>query len=525
MSVSIDGTSFQVANQAQLFVDNWLIEQVDSVTRRWHKPKPLQNDPVLQADRPWEHTPYFTYSNYNVLRDPIDGLVKCWYEDLGPMEPYQLHPWRNRLLYAVSEDGVHFEKPELGRVHVDGANTNILMGYVEGAEPDDANPWANVGVHSSAIVIDPEATDPRSRYRMLYSRSLPELRQVVECAYSEDGLQWTAYDRRPTFGINDSLNDVSTITLDPRTRLFQQYTRHVKMKMTGAPASRLETPMGGKGPLRTYFPHRPDLMNKRRVFRSVSANFLDWSDLVPISVPDDYQDNLDEAHYGCGQFKVGSMHFGTLGIYHGTDNGIYVRLIYSRDGVNFRATDNGRAFLTPRGEGYWDRHMVTIVSPPIRFGDEWYFYHGGARNHHDYWYAGSQKLDHEEARDPRGNVRYGLGVATLRFEGIASIDAVRPRLGRLVTRPLLSDGGTLSINARCRPGGSIRVGIQDSEGAFVTGRSPDDCVPFTGDIIRHTVCWRDGQQFRPDLGPEDFTKLVFYLEDAEIFAFEFKDQA
>jgi hypothetical protein len=522
MQDMIDGTSFQVGRHPQVFVDNWLIEQADSVTRRWHKPKPLQEEPVMERDRPWEKTPYFTYSNYNVLKDPADGLIKCWYEDLGPMEPYQPHPWRNRMLYAVSTDGIHFEKPLLGLVPVDGQDTNIFAGYVEGATPDAGNLWADVGVHSGAVVIVPDPHKPEQRYRMLFSRSRADLTQVVECAHSADGIHWKAYADKPVFGSNRSLNDVSTITYDEVTKLFTQYTRHVRMTVAGVPASRIETPSGGRGSFRTYFPHRPDLMNKRRVFKTVSADFLNWTELVPIATPNDDIDNLDEAYYGCGQFSVGTMQFGTMGVFHGTDNGMYVRLIYSRDGVNFRTTDNGRPFIAPRGEGHWDRHMVTQVSPPIRFGDQWYFYHGGAHNHHDYWYAGKQQLDHPEARDPQAHMRYGMGIATLRYEGMVSIDAVRPRLGRLITRPLLTDGRTLAINARCRNGGSIRVAVVDSDDNELLGRGFDDCVPFTGNTTRHTVCWKDGDDFGLKRGPIDYRKLAFLMDDAEIFSFAFE---
>jgi hypothetical protein len=522
MNEMIDGTSFQVGRHPQSFIDNWLIEQADSVTRRWHKPQRLQEEPVMLGDRPWEQTPYFTYSNYNVLKDPTDGLIKCWYEDLGPMEAYQPHPWRNRMLYAVSADGVHFDKPALGRIAIGGQDTNIFAGYVEGAAPDAINPWADVGVHSGAVVIDPNPANPGERYRMLFSRSLPSLVQQVECAHSADGIVWTPYAERPTFGSANNLNDVSTITYDPVTRLFQQYTRHVRMTVAGIPETRIETPSGGRGSFRTYFPHRPDLMNKRRVYRTISTDFIHWTELTPLVTPNDDFDNIDEAYYGCGQFTLGTMQFGTLGVFQGTDNTMCVRLIYSRDGLNFRMTDSGRPFIAPRGEGHWDRYMVTQVSPPIRMGDQWWFYHGGARNHHDYWYAGKQRLDHEEAREPAKHMRYCLGVATLRHEGMSSIDAVRPRLGRLVTRPLLTEGRTLRINARCRNGGSIRVAVLDSEHRTLPGRDFADCLPFTGDAISHTVRWQDGDDFGGERGPIDYRKLAFLLDEAELFAFAFE---
>ena len=517
----IDATIFDVGKQPQVFVDNWLLEQSDGVTRRWHKPQRIASEPVLKADQPWEATPYLTYSTYNVLQDPADGLVKCWYEDLGPMLPYQPHPWKNRMLYAVSKDGLTFDKPALGKVRVDGRPTNIFAGYVEGATPGSENLWANVGVHSPGVVIDPYSTD--ERYRMLFSRATQDGRHQIECAHSADGITWTPYEQRPRFGNGSNLSDVSTITFDPVTRLFLQYTRHDRMNNAGPPEIWPGVPSGPGGCFQSYYPHRPDLMNKRRVFRTVSADFLNWADLTLLSTPDDECDNLDVGHYGVGQFQIGTMYFGTLGILHYVDNEMDVRLIYSRDGLNWRATDNGRSFLAPRGGACWDRHMVSIVSPPIRFGDQWYFYHGGSWSHHDFWWAGEQHLDHPEAADPASNVRFGIGVAALRFEGIASLDAVHPRRGRIVTRPITTDGKSLAINARCRNGGQIRVAMADANGTILPGRSFDDCIPFHGDEVRHLVRWTSGAVPDPSASTGRYRKLMIQLDEAEVFGFIFQE--
>ena len=82
----MDSTYLHVGNEPQLFLDSWLIECTQGVTRRWHKPARAIETPLITADRPWERTLYFTYSNYCVLRDPADGLIKCWYEDLGQLD-------------------------------------------------------------------------------------------------------------------------------------------------------------------------------------------------------------------------------------------------------------------------------------------------------------------------------------------------------------------------------------------------------------------------------------------------------
>jgi len=517
----IDATIFQIGRKPQLFIDNWLIEQSDSVTRRWHKPERHGDGPVLKADKPWEHTPYFTYSNFNVLKDPADGLVKCWYEDMGPLTPHQRHPWKNRMLYAVSEDGFTFDKPLMDRVLIDGRRTNIFAGYVEGASPDEINPWADMGVHSAAIVIDPDPVDPGQRYRMLFTRATPDHRHGIDVAHSADGLTWRSYGMRPSFGnAGGRLSDVSTITYDPATKLYLQYTRHGRMTAAGAPTDWPGVPAGPGGCFQSYWPNRPDLMNKRRVYRTVSADFLNWTDLIAVVTPDDLIDNLDEAFYGLGQFRVGDLHFGTLGILQFVDNEMEVRLVYSRDGISWQAADKGNAFLRPRGGDHWDRHMVSIVSPPVRVGDRWHFYHGGSWAHHDYWWSGDQRLDHDEARDPTAHVHFGMGVATLRFEGLASLESHSPRLGRIVTRPLSTDGRSLWINSRSK-NGAIRVAISDSNGRILPGRGFEDCAPIAADGIRNEVRWTSGTV--PDSGgsADRFIKIWFEINNAELFAFGF----
>jgi hypothetical protein len=513
-----DATALQIGSLPQLFVDNLLIEQTDCITRRWHKPKRLAAEPVIKADRPWEDTLYFTYSNFNVLQDPTDGLIKCWYEDIGPLTPHQPHPWKNRMLFAVSRNGVDFEKPPLGKVFIVGQDTNIYAGYVDGATPDTNNPWADVGIHSAAVVIDPSSE--LQRYRMLFSLAREGQRHRMVCGYSADGINWLPYEEPPTFGTSGGqLSDVSTISFDPRTRLFLHYTRHGGQMTAGIPESSPGMTAREGARFQTYFPGRPDLMNKRRVFRTVSADFLNWTDPVAISTPDEVIDNLDAAHYGLGQFRVGATYFGTLGVFNYVDNEMEVRLLYSHDGTNFRPTDNGKPFLEPRRGDAWDRHMVSIVSPPVRIGNEWYFYHGGSEAHHDWWWAGPHQLDHDEARCPADHVRFGMGIATLRYEGISSLDAVHPRPGRLVTRPLSFDGRKLSINAKARRHGSIQVGLLDSSGNAVPGFGPADCTPFTGDAIRHEVHWHGQTELPARTHSNQFRKFVIALDDAEIFGF------
>lgn len=56
-------------------------------------------------------------------------------------------------------------------------------------------------------------------------------------------------------------------------------------------------------------------------------------------MPNDEIDNLDEVYYGMQQFCVGGVYFVMLGVFWYVENEMDVRLLFSRDGVNFKLTD------------------------------------------------------------------------------------------------------------------------------------------------------------------------------------------
>ena len=165
--------------------------------------------------------------------------------------------------------------------------------------------------------------------------------------------------------------------------------------------------------------------------------------------------------------------------------------------------------------------MTSLFSQPIDVGDEHWFYQGGFNYHHDWFLAGpNEGLDHDEARNP-GGTSGGIGLVTLRRHGFASLSANAVREGIVVTQPVLSRGCRLAINARCRPGGSIRVEVADRHDRVLDPCSRDACDPFAGDSVQHVVSWAGNPHVPKSAGDGDWRVLRFFLRDADLYSFTF----
>ena len=514
--MSVDATYLYVKDTVQTFIDNVIIESVQSATRRWHTPTRRGDRPLITRDRPWEHISYFSADEYRVLRDPEDGLFKCWYMDLDQSERWMgtgfhdlVHPGGSKTMYAESEDGIEWTKPELDVYEEDGRKTNVVMGGHD-----------NRGAHFG-LALDPHPPTRDERYRALYTHYYDEdgtRMSRVEAAHSEDGIHWQIYDELPTFGLSgEHVGDVSVVFYDEGAREWVQNTRHFAQGV--APAANPRNPRNASF-VHPYQPHNFASYNKRRIFQSRSHDLIHWSELVPIAAADDDEDNLDESFYTMGQYKLGTLHLATTMVLRFVENEMDVQLMSSRDGIRWARTNKRQPFLAPRGEGYWDAHMVSSISPPIEVGDELWFYHSGTDRHHDWWIVGqAENIDHPEARDPEGGT-WGLGLATMRRDGYAGLYATKYREGIVVTRPLMGMGSNLEINAKCAPGGYVRVEVADQNDDVVGACSRERCDPLTGDSVRHTVTW-NGDAGIPLASDErhSFRKLRFFLRDAELFSF------
>jgi hypothetical protein len=415
------------------------------------------------------------------------------------------------VCYAQSTDGVTWEKPELDIVQIDGANTNVVMGLGVGGAT----------AHCATVMLDPMETDPSRRFKMFFMNAIADIVEgttgsaFFALATSPDGIYWALSEERPVFGLTErSLGDVVTLTADPAGRVYWLNNRHPDMCTVPADPACPPT----QSWISPYGPQNFARQNKRRVFRSQSADLIHWSHPRPLVVPDDAVDNLDDVFYGMEQFQVGEGWLGFLNVLHQVDNTMDVQLVYSRDGENFDRVRAGHAWLESGDADDWDANMVSICSKPIVVGDELYVYHGGSRRHHDWWMTGpSEGLVHPEVDhpDPCG---YGIGLAKIKRDRFVSLDTGPVREGVLVTHPMRPRGTELVINGRCRDGGSIRAELTDAAGNVIAGFEKEACIPFAGDAVAHTMQWQAGEPTPEAM----FLRLRLYVWNGEVFSFQFR---
>ncbi len=538
----LDPTDLVIGAAPQFFFDNGVLHTVRNVRRTLHAPRKAAANPLIQADQPWEHVTYFTFNGWQLWRDPAAGRTHCLYEDwfldrdtLVSGRGGTIHAWANarmRYCYAYADDGQTFVKPPMGLLRERGRDTNVVFGSEQTGS-----------AHCLGMLRDPWETDQARRFKSLYFHVPPDAGEVggglVRGGVSPDGIHWTPQDEPPVVGAERGrLDDVAMLAADPESRVYLAFTRHPYM--VAAPTDLRTPPPGPTGGVPTYdqIVDSPRGRNRRRIFRMESSDFRHWSRPTLILAPDPDVDNLDTAFYGMTPFRVGAQWLGFLGVFDMVANTMHVELTHSRDGRAWRRVAPGRPWLQPGPPGSWDQYMVNVTSAPVRVpGQDLRVYFGGARNHHDWWFAGPvenrgdpSRWDHAPEVADMAQVGYALGLARMRPDGFVSLDASLEREGLIVTEPLVSDGQQLRVNARCRPGGYLRVEVTDANDRPLPGASAAACDPFSGDALAHTVTWQgnptiprayQGAQPDPWIPGAAHRRLRFTLRAAELYSFQF----
>jgi hypothetical protein len=444
----------RIGTERQLFLDDHLIERMAGLRRTVSQPSKFARNPLLVGDSPWAPQGPMMFS---LIRDPDDGLFKAWlsnYTDRFPGNEQFM------TTYVVSRDGLTWDKPALGLIEFGGSTANNIC--FKGAS----------NCCGFAVVKDPCDPDPSRRYKAAYWDTGEDKQTWGVCvAFSPDGLRWTAHPGNPVVtGTGDTHTLLGLDGFDPAVGKYVGYFRP------------------GGGP--------------RRIGRSVSDDFVHWSDVEVILAADE-EDPDNVSFYGMDGFIYEGLHIGFLWVFHNDEEPqlMDIQLVCSRDGSSWTRVGDRQVFL-PRGEmGDFDCYMVQQANPPIVVGNELWIYYSGNNGMH--W------RDVPVAQS-------AIGLATLRLDGFVSLDAGEEE-GTVLTKPLEFEGGQLLVNADASAG-QLTAELVNAEGQAMEGFTRTDCDPLTRDSLRHTITWGGRSDLREVRQP---VRIGFYLRKAKLYSFAF----
>ena len=507
-----DGAMLEIGNRKQLFIDDYMIQSLRDAKQVLNTAVKEPSNPIIKPDQAWEGslTPIA-----KVLYDKQEQLFKMWYTtsadwraqrggkfttydwtDKGAnwkrvSAPYRYAGTMNtsygrgqrptRLCYATSRDGVHWEKPNLGKVEFNGSKSNNIL-------PEGSRPPTFEDIHE---------TDPKKRYKsiqQLYRRDDDKsiIGMQLHLYYSANGFDWNP----------DPDNPVMDTTPEPGR---------------WGPSHHM-----GWDPIREVYAihienclHRKCPTGKRIVGRAESPDMKTWSLPQNILLPDD-RDSPDTEFYNFPVIAYEGTYIATPWIFRTTLTLHYPTLAFSRDGVHFERRFR-EPLVRPGDEGSFDSVSVYSMTP-IMQGGKILIYYTGAN-----WRGPEQLFLKEKAEDD-----FPLrapGLATLPEDGFVSIDAGKLRPGVLLTQTFSFEGRSLNINmeaARHNDGAGIpeiKVEILDHQTKPVPGFSLEqsDSMAVRGSI---QASW----QGRVDVGSliGKPIQLRFSIRNARLFSFQFK---
>ncbi len=506
-----------------LFLDDHSITRSTGFRRVVHPPQP--RGVVLRADKPWEtegNTPVYVGRRK-------DGMLECYYrahwwitEPAAQGPPRYEHPdFRNHTAYAVSEDGVHWEKPVLklveGPSEIDGdtcppyrfgRGKSNLNNLVPCNQPRDLRLYGNV-------------RDPAKRFTLHY-RGNP----APVCFASEPPDFMNDPDWREKLVDSGGFQPSHYNTLEFWDDLHEEW---VAMRQA---------------------PNHPPV---RCAGRYASPDLQNWT-LEHFLYPDAHDStdprSFDEV-YGLMAIHIEGFVVGFALWFHGDDThpsnqdcGLIgtntgkgpqdVRIVTSWDGGRTWDRTVSREAWIPHGteEDSYDRY-VRLDCPPLRMGDE------------DWFYCSAYNGDHLSARRYyRDRITVIQGALYVqKHNRYASLTAGN-RHQILITQPIEVTGKTLQLNVDASRGEvKVAVGIdkviEHRDGAWKfkaklphwmvedrwgqthleEGFHFDDCEPVHANSIEYDVKFKDSE-FESLRGKT--VRLYISVQDADLYGFRFR---
>ncbi len=509
-----------IGSDKQLFIDLSLVETQSGIALVMNPPVKRGN--VLPADKPWENYRMGSYGE--VFED--DGLYRMWYEASSRHRAEGSDDYTSKSVtcYAVSVDGIHWEKPAVNSIGFDGgSDNNIVFDFV----------------HHGAVFKDSSAP-PGQRYKTTIYR-YDEKRVYNDAAYSPDGLNdWTIVESRMNY-LTDSQNMAFyDDRLNRYVFYFRGWTHNLMRTVVRFEADDFlapwPVPKPGANSLYKHEARYPTITNEAQVVMKTDERDPAPTDYYNPSVvkypgaPNVYFAfpsmffHLPEPPMGIELIKDDfvfspgleppythiprhydappSPEMERRGV--GTRNSGFldIRMLTSRDGITWNRDHRG-PYVSLGTESEPDNATMYMFIGMILRGGTIYQYYTGNRS----WHSSSEEPDGE------------IMLLEQRLDGFVSADAAYDG-GEMVTKPFIFSGSELHLNIDTSAIGSAAVALLDENGTPFPGYDIPDCDVIRGNFIDKTVSWNDESDIGKFGGKP--VRLRIMMRGSKLYSLQFK---
>ena len=392
----------------------------------------------------------------------VEDELRVWYRGHGEETGGQA---KVHICYAVSTDGLNWEKPDLGLVEFNGSKHNNIVACDVGSDPG-----------SCSVLYEADDPDPERRFKMVI-----EIHPYnIAVLYSPDGLHWKEGPNNPILKHN---------AVEP-TGLIKYNGCYV---------------LNGQG---------GNVGTKRALVTFVSYDFDNWSDAVVLGMRRDRPPHKqipgchagEQIHLGAGLWDRGNVIIGVYGMWHGESNdrefiSMDLGLVVSNDALHFVEPIPDFRFIPAYEIARGEMNFPTLEQGQgfANVGDESLF-----------WYSSWRGGDLNVARFPRDRLGYFEVVPDPKPNLQPCEDTHqlywREHIGDMVPEyadphfiscliDLQGKSGSVYINAEgLSAKNTLRAEILDEQMKPLPGYSREDCLPVTDEGLRTPVAWKGKQK-------------------------------
>jgi hypothetical protein len=470
-----------IGSRRELFVDRLLIDKMDGSELRLHAPQPVGT--AVKFDQPWEGR----FSAYiTVLHDEKLKKYRMYYRGNAGFADGTAG---EVTCYAESDDGIRWEKPNLGLHEVNGTkDNNVILA--------NQPPYT----HNFAPFLDKRPGVPENeRYKTL--AGLGGKFGGLAAFVSGDGIHWRKL--REEAVITKGAFDSQNVSFWSETE--KCYVAYFRIFTPGSE----KDPKSGKP------------RNVRWVSRATSQDFITWSDAVQMASDRPLEDQIYVSQT-TPYFNAPHLYVATAARFMQAKNDLddTAKKYLEQDAAAYASLtkDTSEAVLMTSRAGtteYKRTFMESFVRPGLHFRN-W-------TSRTNYPACGILRTGTSEMslfiERHYGQSTALLQRCKLRLDGFASLHAGYEG-GEMVTKPLTFSGAHLHLNFSTGVSGEVAVEIQKPDGQPIPGFTMDECNGIAYDDIDRILTWKSGADLAALAGQP--VRLRWRLRDADVFAFWFQ---